>query len=284
MGLNQIFNDADIIITSCQPVHGGDINEAYCLYGDEKKYFLKVNDANRFPLMFEKEMNGLNTLREYSTFTIPKVIQCGNVQTRQYLLLEWIEKGQAGKDCWLHFGSGLAMLHKQPQPFFGFTEDNFIGSLVQYNPSHPTWHSFYAECRVMPLVKILFDAGSFSIEDTRNIELFCKRIPTLFPSEPPALLHGDLWGGNFMIAKGGPVAIFDPAVYFGHREMDIGMTRLFGGFDRTFYEAYNETFPLDKGWQQRLPFTQLYPILVHAVLFGGHYVSNAKGIINQFSK
>lgn len=283
MNLNEIFEDAGIIVNSYQPVHGGDINKAYCLQSNGTQYFLKVNDADRYPQMFEKEMNGLNALREHSLLTIPNVIKCGRIESQQFLLLEWIEKGQPAKDSWSNFGSGLAMLHKQPRPFFGFTEDNFIGSLVQHNPSHSTWHSFYTECRVIPLVKMLFDAGSFAKEDIRNTELFCKRIQTLFPPDPPALLHGDLWSGNFMIANRGAVAIFDPAVYYGHREMDIGMTQLFGGFDRIFYAAYNETYPLEKGWQQRVPFTQLYPILVHAVLFGGYYISNAKGIINQFS-
>ena len=103
------------------------------------------------------------------------------------------------------------------------------------------------------------------------------------PIEPPSFLHGDLWSGNYMITSSGYATIFDPAVYFWHREMDIGMTKLFGGFDHRFYEAYNEAYPLEKGWEKRLPITQLYPLLVHAVLFGGHYISNVKDIVKQFT-
>ena len=115
-------------------------------------------------------------------------------------------------------------------------------------------------------------------------ETFCKQLNHLFPSEPPSLLHGDLWSGNYMISSAGYAAIYDPAVYFGHREMDIGMTKLFGGFEQRFYSAYQEAYPMEKNWMQRLPLTQLYPLLVHAVLFGGHYVSSSREIIIQFDR
>ena len=111
----------------------------------------------------------------------------------------------------------------------------------------------------------------------------CKKAEALFPPEPPALLHGDLWSGNYMPMADGNTAIFDPAVYIGHREMDLGMTKLFGGFDDAFYNTYNEEYPLNKDWLDRLPLTQLYPLLVHAVLFGGHYIETARQIIIQWS-
>jgi len=132
-------------------------------------------------------------------------------------------------------------------------------------------------------VKKLFDAGDLSAKDIRDADLFCNNLRIIFPAEPPSLLHGDLWAGNYMIISTGYAAIFDPAVYCGHREMDIGMTKLFGGFDQRFYEAYNETNPLEKGWENRLPVTQLYPLLVHAVLFGGHYIESVKNILKAFS-
>ncbi len=155
--------------------------------------------------------------------------------------------------------------------------------MQQINTLHNEWHSFYRECRIMPLVKKLFDAGNYTKADINYANSFCNNIKSIFPSEPPALLHGDLWGGNYLITSTGYAAIFDPAIYFGHREMDIGMTKLFGGFDARFYRAYDEVYPLAKGWEKRLAVTQLYPLLVHAVLFGGHYVSKTKEIIRQFS-
>jgi fructosamine-3-kinase len=103
-----------------------------------------------------------------------------------------------------------------------------------------------------------------------------------FPTESPSILHGDLWSGNFLISSNGHVALIDPAVYCGHREMDIGMTKLFGGFNEKFYDSYNETFSLESGWRDRLALTQLYPILVHSVLFGGHYIERARKIIGAF--
>ena len=134
----------------------------------------------------------------------------------------------------------------------------------------------------MPLVKRLVNTGILTQQDLTTAELFCKRTSELFPTEPPSMLHGDLWSGNFMISTDGNAAIYDPAVYFGHREMDLGMTKLFGGFDQRFYDAYDEVYPLEKNWLKRLPLTQLYPLLVHAVLFGGHYVTSARATMQQF--
>jgi protein-ribulosamine 3-kinase len=286
--LQEIFDHCGLTITHYQPVHGGDINRSYRLHTYEAKYFLKVNDAHLYPGMFEKEASGLTALQELTTFeklstlAVPAVIKHGITDRQQYLLLEWIEPGKPKSNFWENFGTALAAMHQQPQPYFGWTEDNYIGSLSQCNDKHHSWYSFYAVCRIMPLVKSLHDAGAFTQRDVAQAESFCKKTDQLFPEEPPALLHGDLWSGNFMTTSHGDAAIYDPAVYYGHREMDIGMTKLFGGFDEQFYHAYNEVYPLEKGWLQRLPLTQLYPLLVHAVLFGGHYVSKAREIIKQF--
>jgi fructosamine-3-kinase len=278
-----IFDDCKLDVQEYEQVQGGDINKAYCLSTSSGKYFLKVNDANNYPAMFVKEANGLDLLRKNSTLIIPQVVKIGVCNEQQYLLMEWLEKGIPGTNMWKNFGASLAMMHKQPQQYFGLDEDNYIGSVKQINTRHNEWCSFYAECRVMPLVKKLFDAGDFSTRDLNDATSFCNNIKNIFPTEPPALLHGDLWAGNYFFTSSGNAAIVDPAVYFGHREMDIGMTKLFGGFDQRFYNAYSETFPLEKGWEQRLPITQLYPLLVHAVLFGGHYISNAMETIKQFA-
>lgn len=280
--LENIFKDCGLNVQRYERVHGGDINSSYCLFTRTEKYFLKVNDKNRYPLMFAKEANGLDKLRELCTLKIPQVIKQGICNDQQYLLLEWLEKGSPKEDSWENFGKGLATMHKQPQEYFGLNEDNYIGSLSQNNDPHNDWYSFYTECRIKPFVKNLFDTGDFSATDMHAADLFCNNLKTFLPIEPPALLHGDLWAGNYMITFSGYAAIFDPAVYNGHREMDIGMTKLFGGFDERFYEAYNETYPLEKGWEERLPITQLYPLLVHAVLFGGHYIAEVKHIFSAF--
>lgn len=232
--------------------------------------------------MFEKEARGLDLLRKNCSLIVPQIIKAGALDDKQYLILEWLDKGSPKKDMWEKFGQGLATLHKKPQEYFGLNEDNYIGSLQQKNTRHSDWTTFYAECRILLLVKILFDEGTYSKSDLAKAEKFCQRVKEIFPSEPPSFLHGDLWAGNYMIHSSGYAAIYDPAVYFGHREMDIGMTKLFGGFDQQFYNAYNEAYPLEKDWQKRLSLAQLYPILVHAVLFGGHYISSAKNIMASF--
>jgi fructosamine-3-kinase len=282
MSLQNIFDNCCLSVTYYSSVHGGDINEAYCLYENDTKYFLKVNDAKKFPGMFAKEMNGLNALYNNCSLVVPSVIKCGVGEQQQYLLLEWLEKGSSHKNFWEQFGVGLATMHKNQQPFFGWEEDNYIGSLKQHNKQYQVWSLFYAECRIMPSIRQLFNTNAFSKKDVTATEKLCGKFDELFPSEPPALLHGDLWSGNFMVTSNGYAAIFDPAVYYGHREMDIGMTKLFGGFDQRFYNAYNEVYPFEKDWQRRLQLTQLYPILVHAILFGGHYIDKAKTIIKYF--
>ena len=281
--LEKIFDDCDLKITRYERVHGGDINNAYCLSSTSGKYFLKVNDEAKFPHMFSYEANGLDLLRNNSRLIVPTVIKTGICYQEQYILLEWLEKGPVQKNTWRNFGADLAMMHKKHQAYFGLDGENYIGSLFQGNSKHSQWSTFYTECRILPLAKKLFEMAAFSAKDLDNANAFCKKLDDLFPKEPPALLHGDLWAGNFLITSNGRAAIYDPAVYFGHREMDIGMTKLFGGFDPRFYEAYQETYPLEKGWEVRLPVTQLYPLLVHAILFGGHYVSTARGIVKKFA-
>lgn len=276
-------NTIGISIKRSTPVSGGDINEAFKIETDDNKiYFLKINDNFRYPEMFEKEATGLKILKSSCHLAVPNVVQCGITDNRQYLMLEWIERGVPAKDCSEDFGKAIAEMHKIPQSYFGFYKDNYIGSLKQINAQHQDWSSFYTHCRMMPLIKKLFENHYISLADVAQAENFCKLLDDIFPAESPSLLHGDLWAGNFMIDQNGYAAIYDPAVYFGHREMDIGMSRLFGGFSKEFYDGYSETYPLEKNWQKRLPYTQLYPLLVHALLFGGHYIRSVKEVFKEF--
>ena len=284
MQLETILDHLNFRIDRYEGVHGGDINESFCVYSGNEKLFLKLNDGKLYPGMFEKEASGLNALAAaMPALVVPGVITNGIAGQYQYLVLQWIEKGTPKKDFWEIFGRSLAQMHLQEREYFGLNEDNYIGSLPQHNTKHAQWHTFYSECRILPLAKTLFNNGAFSKDDLAASESFCKRTQQWFPTEPPALLHGDLWGGNYMISSDGSAAVFDPAIYYGHREMDIGMTKLFGGFDQKFYDAYGEAYPMERNWRQRLPLTQLYPLMVHAVLFGGHYVNNVREIIRQFS-
>jgi fructosamine-3-kinase len=261
-----------------RPVHGGDINESFCIETSGGKYFLKTNDAAKFPRMLEKEARGLHWLRKHCTLKIPHVIRQGVFEQYQFLLLEWLEpSGSTGKD-WENFGRSLAMMHRETNGLFGWGESNYIGSLPQLNNRTETWAAFYSEQRILPMVNLLCLNGSFDTGDRNKADKFCSRLEDLFPREPPSLLHGDLWSGNFMFTSQGS-AVFDPATYYGHREMDIGMSLLFGGFDPRFYAAYEEMYPMTGSWKERLPFTQLYPLLVHAILFGGSYVQKCRQVL-----
>lgn len=281
INLKEIAAQAGLHVQTYEHVHGGDINQTYKLNCREGRFFLKLNHAAKFPLMFEKEARGLDALRKAGTLMVPHVIGVGLLNEQQYLLLEWMEPRKPGKNFWENFGKGLALIHKSFQPSFGWDEENYIGSLVQKNDRHKDWSTFYTQCRIMPLISKLKMDGLYTTNDVIVAERFCERIKHVFPEEPASLLHGDLWSGNFLITQNGGAAIYDPAVYGGHREMDLGMTTLFGGFDERFYEAYHETYPLEKDWIQRSKYTQLYPLLVHAILFGGHYVTASNKIIKS---
>jgi fructosamine-3-kinase len=270
-----------IHINHAESVQGGDINKTYRLSTNEGPFFLKMNDARRYPDMFAKEFSGLETLRGTGAITLPKPICYGAKHGRAFLLTTFMEKGGAVPDFWENFASSMVKLHKHSQPHFGFNESNYIGSLKQYNTPFSSWAVFYAFNRLMPLTRQAFDRHLLDKPSLQQIEALCKRLPSIFPEEPPALLHGDLWSGNFMVGPEGKACIYDPAVYYGHREMDLAMTRLFGGFDTRFYYTYQHLYPLANGWQQRIGICQLYPLLVHVLLFGGNYVDSVKEILRE---
>lgn len=268
-------------------ITGGDINEAYVVNANNRRYFIKLNSASLYPLMFPREAEGLRALQQQSLLKVPAVLAAGELEGKQYLLLEWLEKISAGRNFWEAFAQGLVALHKITAPLFGWTSSNYIGSLQQRNERKKSWGEFYATQRIMPLVERLFNNSFLGKNDFSAAEKLCVRLNEIFPEEPPSLLHGDLWGGNFMAVAGDDKAsvipaIYDPAVYFGHREMDLGMSLLFGGFDSRFYEVYHSIYPLENNWKKRIALTQLYPLLVHAVLFGGGYINQCRTILTSW--
>jgi fructosamine-3-kinase len=286
--INKICETEGLKYISTSVISGGDINATYQLVTDEGRFFMKLNSAVEFPEMFEKEADGLKALQQVKLLKVPEIVATGKVEDKQYLLLELLEKQPPSPTFWETFAQGLASLHWITNSSFGWHTSNYIGSLAQENNYKAAWAEFYATQRITPLVQKLFDKGALSKVDVSNAEILCSRLTDIFPIEPPALLHGDLWGGNFMPTKlssnfmDAVPSIFDPAVYYGHREMDIGMSLLFGGFDSSFYEAYHSFYPLEKNWRQRISLTQLYPLLVHAILFRGSYISQCKSILNDW--
>jgi protein-ribulosamine 3-kinase len=264
---------------------GGSINAAYRIeLADSRPYFLKTNEGSLYA-MFEAEARGLSVLREACRgIRVPDVI--GHDKTGDgrlsWLLLEYIESSRPGGSFFSDFGRELASLHRLSNDHFGLDHHNYIGSLYQSNTPHKTWASFYTHERLMPQMKAAIDSGLLRPGLARNFDNLFARLGELFPDEPPALLHGDLWGGNYLCDRDGTPVIIDPAVYYGHREMEIAFTRLFGGYEREFYSSYNEAWPLSNGHEQRVDICNLYPLLVHTNLFGSSYAGRVVSIIKNF--
>lgn len=265
-----------------QSIGGGSINEAYHVQSRDKSVFVKVNNANAYPGMFEAEARGLELLRTHSRFEIPKVLDTGEVDNTSYLIMDWIPSGTPDSDFWENFAVNLADLHRQNEEMFGLDHNNYIGSLPQQNENRYSWSEFYIEMRLEPQLRLARNDGLVDSDLIRSFDKLFARIENLFPEELPALIHGDLWSGNFICTGAGQATIFDPAVYYGHREMDLAMSKLFGGFDRAFFDHYNTDFPLENGWEKRIPLGQLYPLLVHVNLFGGGYVAQVKTCLRGF--
>lgn len=267
-------------ITRATLVQGGDISEALKIeLEDGQAFFLKFHKGNfnASKSIFTQEVKGLNTLRSVNTsLVIPEVISHNN----SYLLLEYLEEEKQGND--FQFGVDIAKLHKSSNELFGFSEDNYIGSIGQSNRYHADWLEFFIRERIEPLVNKAMEGGLLSNKYSRIFERVFNYTYVIFPDEPPALLHGDLWSGNYLFTKQGQAAIYDPAVYYGHREMELAMTTLFGGFNPAFYDGYQTEYPLQTGWEERQKLCQLYPLLVHALLFGGNYVQQSKALLDRF--
>lgn len=234
--------------------------------------------------MFKAETIGLQALNKYYPLKVPQVLDVDVIADQQYLLQEWLAVTQPNTKAWEEFGIALAQLHRATHTSFGWDSNNYLGAIEMTNTWCVDWAEFYTVQRVMPLVKSLKDDAVFSAKDVQMAEQFCSRLKDLIPAEPPALLHGDLWSGNVSaITENGKLttAIYDPSAFYGHREIDIALTRLFGGFPTAFYESYQAAYPLTAGWQQRLPVFQISHLLLHAVLFGGSYVGRCKEIMNN---
>jgi len=265
-------------IKSSNAIGGGCINNALKLITSEGPFFLKWNTPHEFPGMFHAEGKGITLLRSTKEIFVPEVIAVFEDSQYTFLILEYIAQGAMKKGFWNNFGHSLAALHRHASNSFGLDHDNYIGSLPQRNKTHNNWIDFFIEERISPQMKMAAITGELG---SKFQNLF-SRLGEIFPEEPPALLHGDLWNGNYMVSKDGDAAIIDPAVYYGHREMDIAMSRLFGGFSQEFYTSYNEAYPMETDWENRIDICNLYPLLVHVNLFGGSYLSQVQSILAKF--
>ena len=277
--------------TAIRALGGGCIADAaVAVFGDGSRVFVKR--AAGLPGMFEAEAEGLRALAATRAIRVPRVLAV----SADALVLEMIESAPRKRGFAEDFGRRFAGLHRHRGKACGFPVDNFIGATPQ--PNRPLddcwekaapddgggWPAFYLERRLRFQARLAQQRGDGG-ELLRMLERAEPRLLELLTAaiEPSSLLHGDLWGGNFILDERGEACLIDPAVYYGHREADLAMTRLFGGFDSAFYSAYEEALPLAPGYADRLPMYQLYHVLNHFNLFGGGYYEQARRILRPFA-
>jgi fructosamine-3-kinase len=272
----RVFNDTVPPI----PVSGGDISAAWRLATTEGHLFIKTGPLSTAE-MFAAEADGLSELSRSGAVYVPEVIAEGQCEAMVFLALEWLALEPVDAQVEHSFGEQLAELHRTTAEQFGWHRDNTIGLTAQRNTWTDNWVDFYREHRLSFQLRLAADNGFRSELQGRGARLL-KRLPIYFENTQPvaSLLHGDLWGGNWGCTAGRPV-IFDPAVYYGDRETDIAMTRLFGGFGAAFYEAYEACWPLPDGHHERQDLYQLYHVLNHLNLFGSGYLGRAISLMDK---
>jgi protein-ribulosamine 3-kinase len=263
------------------PVSGGDINAAYRLQAENASFFVKLNTPGRLA-MFEAEAEGLQALAQTQSIRVPKFIACGQTSEHAFLVLEYIALQRLNSHSEQLLGQQLAQLHLQKQAYFGWHSDNTIGSTVQVNGHYHDWILFWQEQRLGHQLALTASKGYAGRLQAQGEKLCANLSPFFSGYQPqPALVHGDLWGGNAAADEQGHPVIYDPACYFGDRETDLAMTELFGGFSSTFYQAYQAVYPLAPGYKSRKTLYNLYHILNHLNLFGRSYLHQAENMIDQ---
>ena len=262
-------------------VRGGDLNDAFAAtLADGRRVFVKTS-ADVLPGTYRAEAEDLRWLAEPGALGVPEVLAVVDAEAPdapgpRLLALELIDSGRLGAAGELALGRGLAAVHAAGAGAFGAPHPMRLGALVIANDPEDDWAAFYVRRRLEPLARAARDRGALDARGVQAIDRVCARVEALAgPPEPPARLHGDLWSGNVMADAGGRPYLIDPAAYGGHREVDLAMLRLFGGPSARCLDAYAEALPLTDGHEERVGLWQLFPLLVHAVLFGGGYGASA---------
>ncbi len=272
---------SDLAIKGYQFVSGGCINNAVRLDTQEGDFFLKWNESEPVD-MFEKESLGLELLRKSGKIAVPEPIGFGSCQNKAYLLMEYLPTHRQSSNYWSLLGHQLADLHRISSDTFGLDHDNYIGKLPQRNTACSQWVEFFIQHRLEVQLGLAIYNGHVDTAYALRFRKLYALLHDQLPEESPSLLHGDLWSGNVMPGREGQPTIFDPAVYYGSREMELAFTQLFGGFDQNFYAAYHESFPLLPGFDDRVDLYNLYPLLVHVNLFGSSYLSGIDRTLRKY--
>lgn len=271
---------AQVSLGESRAVGGGSIHAAWRVETNRGAIFVKSNDAAALP-MFEAEAAGLSRIAATSTVRTPRVLGVGAMEALAWLALEWLELQPLDAEGGKQLGRQLADLHRSTGDVYGLDNDSYIGSTPQINTPHPSWPYFFAQRRLAPLIELAAQRGLERELCVRG-ERLVEKLGGFFDGVPlkPSLLHGDLWSGNAaQLADGTPV-IYDPALYYGHREADLAMAELFGGFPSSFYASYRLAWRFADGFEQRKTLYNLYHMLNHFILFGDTYRHQVKRMID----
>ena len=258
-------------------IGGGSVNQAYALVDGSQAYFVKINQASRIA-MFEAEAIGLREMAATATIRVPQVICWGLADSSAYIVLEWLDFGYGTHEAWEAMGRNLAAMHRATSAAgFGWNQDNTIGFIPQRNAWTADWTEFFTTHRIGYQLQLARKRGGRFADGDRLLD----RIPEILAGHTPqpALVHGDLWSGNAAVTQTEEPVIFDPATYYGDREVDLAMSELFGSFPPNFYRAYEQAFPLAPGYDRRKTLYNLYHILNHYNQFGGGYEAQANRMI-----
>ena len=277
--LIQVFGGSQVLV-NYSLVAAGNLNQAIFLQTDKGAYFLKTNFQSNTDL-FKKELEGLELIRSNCSLHVPEIIAEGTLEDTNFLLMDWISPAKKQTAYWEKLGEGLAELHMSTRSLFGLDTNNYISILDQSNQPTQDWVSFFIHQRLEPMLQRAFYENLIPQKYMEEFREIYPRLDGFFPNEKSSLLHGDLWSGNIMVNSSGLPSLIDPAVYFGHREMDLAFSKLFGGFDPRFYAAYDQVFPLEPGFDQRVAVYNLYPLLVHLNLFGTSYLSGISQTVKK---
>jgi protein-ribulosamine 3-kinase len=280
--LKQALREEGIAVIDAKPraLGGGDISSAWEVPTDREPVFLKTG-PREFLEIFSAEAEGLEELRSANAVRVPAVLAFGLAGSDAWIALEWLDLGGRDDAAEIQLGRRLALQHRHLARRFGWHRDNMIGTTPQLNDRDDDWVRFFRERRLLVQLQ-LAESNGFGGELLQEGARLARNLAPLFEwyAPVPSLLHGDLWGGNWSSVAGEPV-IFDPAVYYGDRESDLAMTRLFGGFGSGFYRAYEDEWPLARGHERRVPLYQLYHVLNHLNMFGASYRPRALGLIRE---
>ncbi|MGI9577547.1 MAG: fructosamine kinase family protein [Microthrixaceae bacterium] len=273
----------DSAVVASRRLGGGDVAMSFAVdLAAGRRVFAKTH-ADPPPGFFTTEAAGLGWLDASGSVRVPQVLAASDGHDVPLLLLEWVEPGSPAGSTEVELGRDLAGLHQGEWPTFGRPDRRTTGSRGLPNEPCESWVDFFATQRLLPLARLATDAAALPDQVCADLESVANRLEDLGgPPEAPSLLHGDLWAGNRLVDSGGDSWLIDPAAHGGHREFDLAMMRLFGGFGDACFAAYAEVYPLAPGWEDRIELHQIAPLVVHAIKFGGSYVPAATSTIGRY--